>query len=211
MARSQKNSDWYTVLAAVVTVAGGLLLVWWQTSNAAKSNREAIDNFTNAVKSSDELRSAVIRPLEGRWNYHVDWDVYFNVETSADDRNGKFQSKGIADIHWRHGKYQVLLGYENSNGFGKKYAVSVNTGSFSAPVSGIPPAGTKIEMSYGHRLGLETANLGNEQVDVSEPPEDRYYYTVSELVFDSAGNASEIRATLDVDTSQGTVTFERID
>ena len=40
----------------------------------------------------------------------------------------QFFSSGLADIVWKEGTYNILLGYENSARDGNRFAVSVNTG-----------------------------------------------------------------------------------
>ena len=202
--------DWHQVLASVVTVAGGLLLVWWQTNDAVKKNEEAMREFQTAVRDSDELRGAVIRPLEGRWDYAVEWDVYFNVKPDPLDRSTQYFASGIADIHWRSGFYQLLLGYEISSRDNAKHAVSVNTGSFPAPDAGVPPRGTRMEMSYSHRLGLNESRGEDEGLDYSQTPENRYAYEITDYELDDGGRVQKILARFEVDQSKGDVVFTRI-
>ena len=208
--KTSSFDKWIPLTAAIVTVTGTLAIVYWRSNVAMQSNQTVVKEFRDTVRNSNDLRRAVIRPLEGRWDYAVEWDVYFNIPSNPDERSETFYSSGIADIHWRGGFYQVLLGYENASRNGERYVVSVNTGRFAAPSDGLPTIGTRIDMTYAHRLGRDDVSIGDATVDYSSKPEDRYHYVIERIQVGPEGRVEAIHASMEVDTSKGTVTFSRI-
>ena len=213
-AKKSSTTDKWTqsipLIAAIVTVFGTFGIVSYQSKVAMRSFQTAVKEFGETVRNSADLRRAVVRPLEGRWDYAVEWDVYFNVPSNPDERGEQFYSSGIADIHWGSGFYQVLLGYENGSRSGERYVVSVNTGSFSASTDGLPAVGTRIDMGYSHRLGRDDVLIGDKTIDYSDKPEDRYHYVIERLEMAPDGRITKIHASIELDTSKGIVTFSRI-
>ncbi|MEM6485561.1 MAG: hypothetical protein AAF662_11330 [Pseudomonadota bacterium] len=203
----RKISDWHQVIAAVVTVAGGLLLVWWQTGKASDENKELLRGFTETVRNSDELRKAVLRPLEGRWIYRLKWDRYFERDA---DENWIPVSEGAAEIRWDGSLYSILIGYENrDNKSGKLYSVGVSTGTLQTPPDGVPVAGNPIILRYLHRMSIGVLNEASGEVDYSAVPEKTYELKIKDAELGPDGRVSRILAEFDVPISRGDVEFRR--
>ena len=205
-----KLHDWHQVVAAVVTIAGGIAVVWWQMHGIARDNQQVLEQLTSAVQNSAKLREAVRWPLEGRWDYSIEWDVYFDTESDPTRREQQFFSSGLADIQLQGSQYHMLLGYENATRSGTRLAVSVNTGIFEATADGLPSVGSRIDMGYSHRLGKVDVPIGESVVDFSNTPEGRYHYTITGYERGVDGDISTIHATFEVDQSKGAVVFTRL-
>lgn len=206
MTRSEWFTHWSPVVAAVVTVAGGLYLTELSSRETAERATAELKNLAGSVRDSRELRRAVLRPLEGHWRYDLEFDRYFNVETDQD----KVASQGVASIVWSDGGYRILLGYANAHEDGTKISVSVNEGSFPAGADGIPEKGTPIEMRYVHRMGASSAVVGAEPIDASRPREDRYHYEIRDYEGTRPGRVDKIYAHYPGQQSSGRVVFTRI-
>lgn len=209
----KKNTDfkeWYQVIAAVITVAGGLLLVWMQTSQATRYTQDILQDFKAAVSDSIELRKAVVKPLEGRWNYRLDWDTYYNVSADSNDPLRNYFSQGIAEIRWEGPrKYAILLGYENTNDNDTTFSVSVNTGNLiTSEASGLPKIGENFEMYYAHRLAAKDIETDGKKIDYTKT-ENYYFYTIENFEFDSTGRVCRMTANYDENGSRGKATFTR--
>ena len=202
--------EWYQVIAAVITVAGGLLLVWMQTSQATRDTQVILQDFKEVVSDSIELRKAVVKPLEGRWNYRVDWDTYYNVSADSNDPLRNYFSIGIAEIRWEGPrKYAILLGYENKNDDDTIFSVSINTGHLiTYEASGLPKIGEKFQMFYAHRLAAKDIETDGKNIDYTKT-ENYYFYTIENFEIDSTGRVCNITANYDEMGSRGSVTFTR--
>lgn len=206
-----KFSEWYQVLASIITVAGGLLLVWWQTNKSSEETQELLRDFSLAVRNSADLREAVLRPLEGRWAYELEWDEYFNQETGEEDSSKLFVSEGTADIRWDGLSYNILLGYENRDDkTGDLYSVGVSIGTLEGGMEGIPEVGDSVFMRYAHRLSTGKKIQNGETVDYSRVPEKTYTYKITDIILEDDGSVSQIKAFFEVSISRGIVTFTKM-
>lgn len=205
MSASQRFKDWSPVLAAVITVAGGLALVQYQASEASRE-------FTTAVKNSDQLRDAVLMPLEGQWSYDLEFEEYYRVPRHPSDTEKQFNSEGRAMIAWDGRVYRILLGYHNFNRDGRDFSVSVNLGQLSAaPSDGLPAVGSVMRMDYVYRMGAEDIVLDGRTINYSSTLEAEYEYTIEGLEYRRDGKVGQIAARYDGDQSGGRVVFTRID
>lgn len=197
------------IIAAVLTVAGGMLVVWWQMHGMTADNRAVLERLTSAIQNSSELRKAVRWPLEGRWDYELQWESYFNVSSDPSNKSSQFFSKGLADIQLKSNQYQFLIGYENSVRDGRKLVTGVSTGFCDASEDGIPSPGSTINMGYSHRLGVSDALIGDQRIDFSKTPESRYEFIITDYEFDQSGVITVMHARFAVDQSRGNVKFTR--
>ena len=205
-----KIKDWHQVLAAIVTVAGGLLLVWWQTGQASSENKQMLVRFTETVQNSNQLRQAVLRPLEGRWSYSLKWETYFHRDSAVDSLNHSYESEGNADIRWYGGAYQILLGYENRDTGGNVYSVGVSTGTLRAPSGGLPAIGDAMIMRYAHRLSIgEIKDNTQGVIDYNKVPEKSYQYTIQSYELGSDGSIAKIHVRFETSQSKGNAVFTR--
>lgn len=206
-----KSNDWYQVLASIITVAGGLSLVWWQTNKSSEETQELLRDFSLSVQNSAELREAVLRPLEGRWSYEVTWDKYFNQATGNKSVERLFVSEGTADIRWDGLSYNILLGYENrDDNTGDLYSVGVSIGTLATDMEGVPKRGDSMFMRYAHRLSAGKKQEGDQLVDYSRVPEKTYTYRITDIILDDEGNVAELRAVFEVSISHGEVVFTKM-
>lgn len=199
-----------SVIAAVVTVAGGLFLVWWQTASSGRETKAMLDRFSRTVRESDQLRAAVLRPLEGQWVYTMDWEVYFDIEEQAGTREGEFIGEGLASFNWEHDQYRILLGYRNRTRAQKVLAVSVNTGTLVGDSVGIVGAGAKMRMSYLYRKGVEGEDVAGQSLSTDAITEQAYEFGIESVKYDPSGSAEEIVASYVLDHSRGKCTFRRL-
>lgn len=205
MSVSERFKDWSPVLAAVITVAGGLALVQYQASEAGRE-------FTTAVRDSDQLRDAVLMPLEGQWSYDLEFDEYYRVPRHATDTKRQFNSEGRAMITWDGRVYRILLGYHNFNRDGRDFSVSVNIGQLSAdPADGLPTDGSAMRMDYVYRMGADNITIDGRTIDYSNTLEAEYEYTIEGIEHRRDGKVGRMTARYDGDQSGGAVVFTRID
>lgn len=210
--RKLTEGQW-ALIAAVVTVAGGLLLVWYQTSGASRKSQALLERFQATVRDTDELRKAVLRPFEGRWDYSMEWDTYFDVDSvkETDNKAGQFFGVGVAHFEWINERYRVLLGYENKTRAGDVLSVSFNTGEVNADADGHVDQGTKITMNYLYRMGVEDYDLNGKVVSTTQTTERGYHYTIETVELDETGRGTKIVARYELDHSKGQVILTRRD
>ena len=197
---------WLPLITLILTV---IVLVYSERRQTAKVIDE-LGEFEEAITTADTLREVVTQPLEGRWEYSIDWDSYYDFET-AEDEDIDFVSDGVSFIQWDLGTYHFLVGYENRSRVPIKYVVSVNEGTLSAKNGGLPPIGAKINMSYSHRLGLPDQTIRGRTVDFSKRPEDKYAYVITGYDIDPRSQlVTKIRCTLEIPNSRSAeVIFSR--
>jgi len=206
-----KPNSWHQVLASIITVAGGLLLVWWQTNKSSEETKDLLQDFSLAVQNSAELRDAVLRPLEGRWVYELKWDKYFTQETGNESSEKLFVSEGTADIRWDGLSYNILLGYENrDDNTGEIYSVGVSIGTLKTDMDGIPKEGDAMFMRYAHRLGSRGIQDGDQVTDYSNVPEKTYNYEIKHVEQSEDCEVLSMKAQFKVSLSEGTAIFTKI-
>ena len=86
---------------------------------------------------------------------------------------------------------------------------NANDTHFKATDTGLPPEGSRIQMSYSHRLGQKSVVINGNDIDFSTKPEKRYHYIITGYETGPQGAISKIFADFETDQSFGKVAFTR--
>jgi len=140
----------YQLLIALTTLVGALIVsgvsVYQQMANAKQ-----LGTLSATIKDSEDLRHALLKPLEGVWDLQIDYKKFHG-------KNG-YQAEGKAIFIWKpdRNKYLIYVGL----GASKKAETFDNSVTWfleshiNANQYGYPAETFKQEFKYIYRTGIE--------------------------------------------------------
>jgi len=153
----------YQLVIALVTLAGTLIVagvsVYQQTENTQR-----LGTLDIAIKDSEGLRKALLKPLEGVWDVKVDYDKFHD----EDD----YEAEGKAIFIWKpeRNKYLIYVGMGASKEEGTfdNCVTWFLESSIKANQFGIPHEKLTLEFKYIYRTGIEPFNHPGKRRVVTE-------------------------------------------
>lgn len=218
-----------TVIANVVIAIGAVGVVLVQGVQLSDKHEKQLRHIENVLVNTGSLRRALNRPMEGWWNYDVEYSRFHGLAWREDDKRTQFSGYGTAVFTYDEGKehYDVLVSYLISNGL-DELVVAARTEGYT-DVGKVLQPGDEITMDYKGRLGLDldeflegvelpTDDLGETQKYSAEKTKEPYItWTViddpdnpdDDLKIDREGRVAEFTAIYKGSVSEGVVTFTR--
>ena len=138
----------YELMIALVSLIGALTAT---TTSLIIQFRQGqrLAELQVTIRDTNELREALRKPLEGVWEYKLEFPKYFGQETP-------YISTGKAIIVWRHASsdYEVYIGYGVKQQWGAEEVVTgFLSGTLRANPDGWPDEPFALPMRYTHRTG----------------------------------------------------------
>lgn len=179
-----------TSLAAAITV--GVFSVY---QSHLQSKR--LQTVTIAIRDAEDIRLALQKPLEGIWQYRLDFSRYFG-------QSSVYVATGTAIFLWDPAKqrYQAFIGYSISQEYKtEKIVTAFLEGALRADELGWPSEGFEISLKYLERTAV---------AEFASPPAASFVFTDGRYDKSTDGKrAVRLTAHYENPRSLGTVTFSR--
>ncbi len=167
----------------------------------------AIRRLRSALATPETIRESVRLPVEGRWDYEMEYDEYDGVRPGDEGCVAVYRSDGIADFTW-NGHYSILLAYEVKNGLDQIVTISICKGMLiHKKDTMLPKKGDKMVFHYSHRLGIRRKS--GENVSLLETPERKFFFELTSVRTDAKGSVRSMVASYAVQDYKGTARFTR--
>jgi hypothetical protein len=148
-----------TVFANVVIAIGAVAVVLVQGSQLSGKHDAQLSGIQDMLRSSNSMREALQRPMEGWYEYHVPYNVFHNLPRDESDPLLRFDGRGVAVLEYNEGGgyYEVLVSYYITNGYDFA-TVGATTSGYTTKGIVLQPGDT-LNMGYEKRLGLPASEI----------------------------------------------------
>ena len=136
---------WIGVMSLVAALSVGVFSIY---QSYLQSQR--LRTVTVAIKDTDEIRTALQKPLEGVWQYRLVFSKYFGEAAT-------YNANGTAIILWDAAKqhYQIFVGYSICKEWeNQKLVTAFVGGTLPADELGWPTDNFNLPMKYIERTGV---------------------------------------------------------
>lgn len=137
---------WIAVLSLAAALAVGVFSIYQSNLQSQR-----LRTVTVAIKDTDEIRTALQKPLEGVWQYRMVFSKYFGQDVT-------YIASGTTIILWDAAKqqYQVFIGYSIAKEWQhEKLVTAFVGGTLPADELGWPPDNFNLAMKYMERTGVD--------------------------------------------------------
>jgi hypothetical protein len=136
---------WIALTSLVAAIAVGVVSVYQSYLQTAR-----LQDVTVAIRDTEDIRSALQKPLEGVWHYKLVFSRFFGQDST-------YVGMGTAIFLWEPPKrqYQVYIGYSISKEWSQeKLVTAFLTGTVQADEMGWPQQEFEMPMQYLERTGV---------------------------------------------------------